>query len=93
MAAQLRSGIAAIFAVAVLLAAPASAGEFAVEASAKPAKIVFVDVGQGDGVVVKIGGKIIVSDAGEFELENVKAALKSVDAKQTANAGHQDVRA
>ncbi len=74
--------MAAIFAVAVLLAAPASARELAVEASAKPAKIVFVDVGQGDGVVMKIGGKIIVSDAGEFELENVKAALKSVDAKR-----------
>ena len=32
--------------------------------SASTAKIVFVDVGQGDGVVMRIGSKIIVSDAG-----------------------------
>jgi competence protein ComEC len=46
------------------------------------AKIVFVDVGQGDGVVMKIGSKIIVSDAGEFELENVNSALKALGAKR-----------
>lgn len=80
--AQSRRALAALFAVVVLLAAPASARELAAEAAPKPAKIVFVDVGQGDGVVMKVGGKIIVSDAGEFELDNVKAALKSVGAKR-----------
>ncbi len=49
-------------------------------ASASTAKIVFVDVGQGDGVVMKIGSKIIVSDAGEFELENMNDALHSLGA-------------
>lgn len=50
--------------------------------TAQPAKIVFVDVGQGDGVVMKIGGKIIVSDAGELFPERVDEILRSLGAKQ-----------
>ena len=50
--------------------------------AAQPAKIVFVDVGQGDGVAMKIGSKIIVSDAGEFEFENMNDALKVLGAKR-----------
>ena len=33
---------------------------------ALPAKIIYVNVGQGDAVVMRIGGKVIVSDTGEF---------------------------
>ena len=51
-------------------------------ASPKPAKIIFVNVAQGDGVVMRVGGKIIVSDAGEHRVENVDEALRSLGAKR-----------
>jgi competence protein ComEC len=44
-------------------------------------EIQFVDVGQGDGVVMRIGGKVIVSDAGQFNVQSVDAALRAVGAK------------
>jgi beta-lactamase superfamily II metal-dependent hydrolase len=44
-------------------------------------EIQFVDVGQGDGVVMRIGGKVIVSDAGQFNVQSVDAALRSIGAK------------
>jgi len=37
-------------------------------------------VGQGDGVVMRIGGKVIVSDAGQFNLENMDGALHALGA-------------
>jgi len=48
---------------ALLVFLPAGAASERSEA-ASAAKIVFVDVSQGDGVAMRIGGKIIVSDAG-----------------------------
>jgi competence protein ComEC len=48
-----------------------------------PAKIAFVDVGQGDGVVMRIGGTIVVSDAGEFHPERVDRTLRSLGAGRT----------
>jgi competence protein ComEC len=65
-------------AVATCLVVPGAApgrGEVAQEAT-----IIFVDVGQGDAVVMKIGGSVIVADAGEFKLENVETALERIDA-------------
>ena len=50
--------------------------------AAKPAKIVYVNVGQGDGVVMRIGGKIIVSDTGEQFPEHVDETLRALKAKQ-----------
>jgi competence protein ComEC len=44
-------------------------------------EIQFVDVGQGDGVVMRIGGKVIVSDAGQFNVQSVDAALRAIGAK------------
>lgn len=44
-------------------------------------QIQFVDVGQGDGVVMRIGGKVIVSDAGQFNVQSVDAALRAIGAK------------
>ena len=44
-------------------------------------EIQFVDVGQGDGVVMRIGGKVVVSDAGQFNLQSVDAALRAIGAK------------
>jgi competence protein ComEC len=43
-------------------------------------EIQFVDVGQGDGVVMRIGGKVIVSDAGQFNVQSVDAALRAIGA-------------
>lgn len=75
--------VGVVFALVLGIGGAATAGVRAlVIADASTAKIVFVDVGQGDGVVMKIGSKIIVSDAGEFELENVNAALKALEAKR-----------
>jgi competence protein ComEC len=71
---------AAVSAVAVVGAA--DIGRNDTRAQPLPAKIVFVDVGQGDGVVMQIGGKIVVSDAGELFPERVDAALRKVGAKR-----------
>lgn len=51
-------------------------------AATKPAKIVYVNVGQGDGVVMRIGGKIIVSDTGEQFPEHMDETLHALKAKQ-----------
>lgn len=51
-------------------------------ASGVSAKIVFVDVEQGDGVVMRVGGQVIVSDAGEHRAATVDATLRSLGAKQ-----------
>lgn len=42
-----------------------------------PARIVFVDVGQGDGVVIKAGSTVVLSDAGEFHVDRVERALRA----------------
>ena len=44
--------------------------------AALPAKIIFVNVGQGDAVAMRIGGKIIVSDTGEFRYGVLDEALR-----------------
>lgn len=49
--------------VLVLVGSPAGVAARGT-ADASTAKIVFVDVAQGDGVVLRVGGKFIVSDAG-----------------------------
>jgi competence protein ComEC len=68
--------------VALLLVVPsaASAGTGSPEASTD-AKVVFVNVGQGDGVIVKVGGRIIVSDAGlPGAADEMHEALSQLDA-------------
>ena len=47
--------------------------------AASPAKIIFVNVGQGDAVVMRIGGKIIVSDTGQYDYDVLDAALRDSD--------------
>jgi competence protein ComEC len=51
-------------------------------ASASPGKIIFVNVEQGDAVVMKLGSTVVVSDVGEHRVENVDQALRSVNAKR-----------
>lgn len=49
-------------------------------ASAAGDEIDYVDVGQGDGVVMRIGGEFIVSDAGQHNVAAVDAALHQLGA-------------
>jgi beta-lactamase superfamily II metal-dependent hydrolase len=50
---------------------------------ANPAvEIRYVNVGQGDGVVIRVGKTIVVSDAGQNNPEAVDAALHTLGAKQ-----------
>ena len=74
--------LAVMLLFAVAASGVASGGEerVVIAAGGEPAIITFVDVDQGDGVVMKIGGKVIVSDAGEHRVENVNAALERVGA-------------
>ena len=64
----------------VLMAGFASA---APQRSAAPtsAEIVFVDVGAGDGVVIRAGGAVVLSDIGERNIPFVYKALDSALAK------------
>jgi competence protein ComEC len=64
----------------VLMAGFASA---APPRSAAPisAEIVFVDVGAGDGVVIRVGGAVVLSDIGERNIPFVYTALDSALAK------------
>lgn len=50
--------------------------------AAEPGKLIFVNVGQGDGVVIKLGQTVVVSEVGEHKVENVDEALRSVKAKR-----------
>src|SRR5919106_2179310 len=47
------------------------------------ARIVFVDVGQGDGVAMRIGDKLIVSDVGEDGQGAVDQALERLNWRST----------
>lgn len=61
--------------LAMLLRAPAAPAA----TSGLKAEIRFVDVGQGDGVGMRIGDKLIVSDVGEHNVEAVNAALEELN--------------
>jgi beta-lactamase superfamily II metal-dependent hydrolase len=67
--------LAALASVAMLLRAPTAPAA----GSATTAEIRFVDVGQGDGVVMRIGNKLIVSDVGEHNIEAVNTALEKLN--------------
>ena len=52
-------------------------------AASSPVKVVFVDVAQGDGVIVKVGGRIIVSDAGlPSAADEMHTALEALGANR-----------
>ena len=74
--------LALLLGAAVALTA-AGAGDdagVAIAAAEPAATIAFVDVDQGDGVVMKVGGEVIVSDAGEHNVDDVNRALERVGA-------------
>ena len=70
-----------IVAIALVLVLPHAAGAATNGLTAEDAKVVFVNVGQGDGVIIKVGGRIIVSDAGlPNAADEMNAALESIGA-------------
>jgi competence protein ComEC len=71
-------------AASLLLVLPAGAGAAIEHTDAtSTAKVVFVDVGQGDGVIIKVGGRIIVSDAGlPSAADEMHAALEELGANR-----------
>jgi competence protein ComEC len=46
------------------------------------AEIRYVDVGQGDAVVMRVGDAFVVNDAGQFNAEGVDAALRQLGARR-----------
>jgi competence protein ComEC len=71
----MRLALLAVSVAAALTVAATGSGS-PVERLALPAKIVYVNVGQGDAVAMRIGGKIIVSDTGEFRYPVLDEALR-----------------
>ena len=71
----MRIAFAAACLAAALTVAAAGNGS-SVETASLPAKIVYVNVGQGDAVVMRVGGQIIVSDTGEFRYDVLEEALR-----------------
>ena len=74
----MRVSVFAVSLTAALVLTGAGTGGSARQA-ASPAKIIFVNVGQGDAVVMRIGGKIIVSDTGQYDYDVLDAALRDSD--------------
>jgi competence protein ComEC len=83
-----RVGAAAAVSALVLIAGSASAAPQ--RSAARPAaEIVFVDVGAGDGVVIRVGGAVVVSDIGE---QNIPFLYKALD-KALAKTGSREIEA
>jgi competence protein ComEC len=81
MAAVFSRAVLAVAASALVLLLPGPSSADVRKADATTAKVVFVDVGQGDGVVIKVGGRIIVSDAGlPSAADEMDAALEALGA-------------
>lgn len=83
-----RVGAAAALSALVLVAGSASAAPQRAAAST-PAEIVFVDVGAGDGVVIRVGGAVVVSDIGE---QNIPFLYEALD-KALAKTGSREIEA
>jgi len=83
-----RVGAAAAVSALVLIAGSASAAPLR-SAAPTPAEIVFVDVGAGDGVVIRVGGAVVLSDIGE---QNIPFLYKALD-KALAKSGSREIEA
>ena len=82
-----RAAAAAVLILAYLLLQD---GAGSARDTATRGKIVFVNVGQGDGVVIKLGSTIVVSDVGEHNAATVDETLRELGAKRidVAILGH-----
>jgi competence protein ComEC len=83
-------GRAAAAAVVILACLLVRDGSGSAGVTAARGKIVFVNVGQGDGVVMKLGSTIVVSDVGEHDADTVDETLRDLGAKRidVAILGH-----
>ena len=72
----MKLALPAVVALVLVFALSRSADALTSQSAASPAKIVFVNVGQGDAVVMRVGGKIVVSDTGEFRYDVLDEALR-----------------
>ncbi len=83
-------GRAAAAAVLILACLLLQDGAGSARNTATRGKIVFVNVGQGDGVVIKLGSTIVVSDVGEHNAATVDETLRELGAKRidVAILGH-----
>src|SRR6266511_1892963 len=69
--------VVAVFAAVALAVSGASA-----RPAAPAATLVFVDVGVGEGVVMRVGDAIVVSDIGEINIPKIYAALERLEATE-----------
>lgn len=67
---------AAVVVIVAALVATGAGSTASLQDTALPAKLIYVNVGQGDAVVMRVGGKIIVSDTGEFRYDVLHEALR-----------------
>ena len=83
-------GRAAAAAVLILACLLLQDGAGSARNTATRGKVVFVNVGQGDGVVIKLGSTIVVSDVGEHNAATVDETLRELGAKRidVAILGH-----
>ncbi len=84
----LERALAATAAAALVLATSTSAAP-ARSAAQADARIVFVDVGAGDGVVIRVGDAVVLSDAGELNIPFLYEALD----KALAETGSREIEA
>jgi competence protein ComEC len=85
---SIRAGAAVAVSALVLAAGSASAAPQRSTAS-NAAEVVFVDVGAGDGVVIRVGDAVVVSDIGE---QNIPFLYKALD-KALAPTGSREIEA
>ena len=82
--------VGAVVAVSALVLMAGSASAAPKRSSApSAAEIVFVDVGAGDGVVIRVGGAVVVSDIGE---RNIPFVYEAIDAA-LAKTGTREIEA
>lgn len=75
----MRIHISILIAGALCVAGVSAARSESRSVAALQAKIVYVNIGQGDAVVMRIGGKVIVSDTGQYDCDVLDEALRDPD--------------
>jgi competence protein ComEC len=73
---SIRIPVLAFLALAVLL--PVAAPSATASATATAVRVVFVDVGAGDAVIIKVGDAVVVSDIGEYNIPYVYEVLEDM---------------
>ena len=79
------TAMAAAAVTALVLTAGSASAAPERSAARTPAEIVFVDVGAGDGVVMRVGGAVVVSDIGERNIPFIYEAIDEALAETGSN--------